>query len=362
MGFIQRILHPPRRAIPTRAGLFALATPIVLGVAAISSTNNLLFILLGAALGSIVLSGVLSERNLRGVQVSVKSSSATYRGEPTRLVVEFSRPTKRDFRPAYGLRIRERPKGLSLLRFAAGPQDGGKLDVTLAVLDKERVMRVGERTFEYRGKAKLLPCELITQFPFALLNKSRDIDADVDILVRPRRVPVPEALVDPRGVAPDGDNAVTRGAGVEVYGLREREDRDSLLRVHGLRSLALGKEVVLETAGVERPMAWLGVVNQLGGDDEAFERTLEVASATLTEWVTRGYAVGLVTLDGRFFPDETSTERMLDILALLEPVDHVDVKNPEGVFWLMPKGVHFAARVGAVVEGDGEIALVGDQK
>ena len=48
-GRVLRFMHPPRRAIPTRAGLFALGAPIVLGVAAVNASNNLLFILLGGA-------------------------------------------------------------------------------------------------------------------------------------------------------------------------------------------------------------------------------------------------------------------------------------------------------------------------
>lgn len=54
-------------------------------------------------------------------------------------------------------------------------------------------------------------------------------------------------------------------------------------RVHALRSLsAAGRDVVVETAGIERPIAWLGIANVEGANLEAFERTLEVAQALLT--------------------------------------------------------------------------------
>src|SRR5688500_10591939 len=43
--------RPPRRLIPTRAGMFTLGAPLILGIAAINAGNNLLFLLLGASLG-----------------------------------------------------------------------------------------------------------------------------------------------------------------------------------------------------------------------------------------------------------------------------------------------------------------------
>src|SRR5437870_11471464 len=84
-------IRPPRRAIPTRAGLFALGAPIVLGVAAVNASNNLLFMLLGGVLGAIVLSGILSERNIRGVRARVEPVSSVYAGEPCRLKVTLER-------------------------------------------------------------------------------------------------------------------------------------------------------------------------------------------------------------------------------------------------------------------------------
>src|SRR5262245_22915583 len=101
----ERMKRPPRRAIPTRAGLFVLTAPIILGVAAVNASNNLLFILLGGTLGAIVLSGILSERNMRGVRVSARLVSDAYVDEAAKLTVAFERDDTSA--PAFALRVRE---------------------------------------------------------------------------------------------------------------------------------------------------------------------------------------------------------------------------------------------------------------
>src|SRR5688572_25015071 len=152
--------RPPRRAIPTRAGLFVLAAPIVLGLAAMTATNNLLFIMLGAALGAIVISGILSEWNLQGVRVRLEMVSAVYAKEAARIRVIMER--ERGRHPSYGLRVRER-KG-SIWRFFA-KRDPTLLDATVAVLDERLAETLGECTFDAGGRAKLHRPELVCTYP-----------------------------------------------------------------------------------------------------------------------------------------------------------------------------------------------------
>ena len=104
---LRRMLRPPRRAIPTVPGLFALAAPTFLGLAAVTATNNLLFLLLGATLGAIVLSGILSERNIKTIRVGVRPVAPVYAAEVARLQVRFHRKVARS--SAFDLRFREAP-------------------------------------------------------------------------------------------------------------------------------------------------------------------------------------------------------------------------------------------------------------
>lgn len=330
---LQRMLRPPRRAIPTRAGLFVLATPFVLGMAAVTSANNLLFIMVGASLGAIVVSGILSERNVRGISARVEPVSAAHAGEPARLRVLLSRPPSRA--AAYGLTVRER-YGRPLRLFGRRPPE--LLDAMIPVIDGVEAEALAERTFDRRGRAMLGRCELTSTYPFSLLTKACDLDVELDVLVRPRRIPVPPLLADPRAIAADGDTADRRGAGLDVFGLRERRDGDALHRLHALRSLSLGQDVVVETAGIDRPTAWIGVANDEGVDPTALERAIEAAASALVEWHRRGYVVGLSTAGERHPPGARTLDQLLDRLALLAPARPVDDARPGPSVWLVPAG------------------------
>lgn len=340
--FIQRMLHPPRRALPTRAGLFALGAPIVLGVAAVNATNNLLFMLLGVALASIIVSGILSERNLRGIEVIVRPLGSTHAGEAARLEVIFRRAVRDGARrDVYGLTLSEIDGAstvLASLRRGAGRR-AQRLEVSLPFLEGAQASRLALRAFERRGVARLGRMELKTRYPFGLLTKARDVSVDAEVLVRPRRVPVPRDLSDPAALAEDGDALSRRGVGLEIYGLRERDERDSVHRVHALRSLSLGREVVVETAGIERPSAWLGVLNLEGAEPEAFERTLEIATAAIEEWDRRGYSVGLVTARRAYPPNQTSLSEILDALAVLDLETGLESSVRDALVWMVPAGV-----------------------
>ena len=153
-------LRPPRRIAPTRAGLLALFAPLVLGIAAINAANNLLFLLLGACLGAIVLSGILSERAIRGVQAHISPVGDIRAGAPTRLLVRLERTQYSQDDPAeFGLRVRESASREARLREEA-------LDVTLPVIDGRAARAMTTRTFPRRGRAHLETCELVTTSPF----------------------------------------------------------------------------------------------------------------------------------------------------------------------------------------------------
>ena len=60
-SFLRRLFHPRRTIWPTRDGWWSLLVVIGLGVAAINTGNNLLYLLDSLLFGLIVVSGVLSE-------------------------------------------------------------------------------------------------------------------------------------------------------------------------------------------------------------------------------------------------------------------------------------------------------------
>lgn len=349
-GRLARAMRPPRRLIPTRAGLVALGTPLILGVAAINAGNNLLFLILGACLGMIVLSGLLSERNISWVDAEVRPVGPAYAGEEARLTVQLTRAAGH-LRPAFGLRVRER-------KLRGAPKNGPqRLDVMFPIVEGKSASSVTTRRFDHRGKLELDPCELSTTYPFGLFTKVRDLDLDCAVLVRPRRVEVPEALADALGRSVEGQATPRRGLGPDLYGLREWDPREPPRRIHALRSARLGREVVVETEAATRPVAWLAIANVAGASDEAFERTLELAQATIVEWDLAGYAVALRTARTVLPPGVESIDAMLDHLAILELEDAMSPAELPGALWLVPEGVAWPRDVGpsAIVSRTGTV-------
>jgi len=334
VGFFERLairFRPPRRVLPTRAGMVTLMAPLVLGVAAINASNNLLFLLVGACLGLITLSGIVSERLVRVVEVKVSPAGPVRAREVSRLVVTAERPVSGS--PIFDLRIRERTrKKMQKLTPMAE-----RLDARIPVMDAQASSVIGERVFPKRGLAALKPLELLTRYPFGLLTKACDLSTTCEVLVRPATVDVPARLADPRGLADQGRPAARRGAGDDFYGLREREDRDLDARVHALRSMRLGHEVVLETEATARPVAWIGVAGGAGTDPEAFERALELAQASIEAWDAQGWAVGLRAPGIELSPERATLPSLLDTLALLS-IGTEPAALSEGAVWLVPQG------------------------
>jgi len=65
-----RLFHPRRTIKPTRDGWWCLFVAVGLGVAAINTGNNLLYLLVSALLALIVVSGILSEQAMRGLALT----------------------------------------------------------------------------------------------------------------------------------------------------------------------------------------------------------------------------------------------------------------------------------------------------
>ena len=81
-SFLRRVFHPRRTIWPTRDGWWSLLVVIGLGVAAINTGNNLLYLLDSLLFGLIVVSGVLSEMVMRGLSLSSIEPEEIHAGQP----------------------------------------------------------------------------------------------------------------------------------------------------------------------------------------------------------------------------------------------------------------------------------------
>jgi uncharacterized protein (DUF58 family) len=293
-------MRPPRRLKITPAGRAYLVVTLGVGVGALNTGNNLLYLALGLLLSLVVVSGVLSERVMQGLRVRRLGTAGAYAGEP----FAWRWALSREGGWAFALTLRE---------VGGGIQAEG--NVVALPPGEETVVR-GEASAARRGPVQLTAVEISTPWPFGLFIKSRELDLQDELLVYPRRV-APGAVQDPGAPGATGDGGRARrgdGAG-DLAELRELQAGEDARRVHWLKSATAGKWVRALREHEERRSYRLRVPALEG---EPLDRACEQLAARAARLLELGHEVGLESDAGILRPagGEAQGRRILRALAL----------------------------------------------
>ncbi|HVO32093.1 MAG TPA: DUF58 domain-containing protein [bacterium] len=309
---VRRALEPPRKLRPTRVGTFFLVGVLAVGVAAVNTGNNLLYFVLGMFLAAIVVSGILSERNLRGLKLGRSAVSTATAGEPATMAFVVSR--ERRGLPAVALSLHDYdPEEMR----ADGP------DVRFARVDSFATRRkLYARVFPRRGVRVLTEVEVATVYPFGLFRKSRRLDLVSEVRVRPR-VPAIDLPAEFGGNEQGQASQARRGEGLDLFGLRDHSGGDDARRIHWRASARSGKIVVKDPAREEPPQVVLELPLTGWRDAETFERAVERVAGLASAFSRSGYAVGLSAGALYIAPgaERTSLETIFDALVDVKPGD-----------------------------------------
>lgn len=282
---IKRILRPPRRLKVTKLGRTYLVLTVGIGLGALNTGNNLLYLVLGFMLSIIVLSGVLSERAIWDIQLKRLLPDGAFAKEPFALRYEVSRKKGR----AFALKLRE----------ADGPVDAWAW-VPL-VSDKAPVTVRANATANKRGPHQLSTIEISTAFPLGIFEKSRVIELSDVLLVFPRRgFSCPPTQADAGRQAGDGGNPHMRDGNGDIQGLRDLEAGEDARRIHWKKSASIGRLVKVEREREDRKQFTLKVDPSL--PSEALERACEETAAATQQLLGEGHEVGLLTGDQKIRP------------------------------------------------------------
>ena len=207
-GLLWSLVVPQRgqRIVPTVPGVVLIGLSFGIGTAAYNSASNILFITLALLLTCLILSGVLSWLNVRGLRWRLQLAPPLRAGHDTVIALEL-RNGKRVL-PTYGL----------WFEFVARPADdprrrkaestvtarGGDVRAVLAQAEaSERRGRVplagrldplGEGRVEWvfkpvqRGRLRVELASLGSLFPFGFLRKDLGTDLAADVVVWPAPV------------------------------------------------------------------------------------------------------------------------------------------------------------------------------
>ncbi len=308
-----RWLRPPRRLRFTKEGRYFVAITIGIGLAAINTGNNLLYLLLGWLLSSIVASGVLSDLTMRALKVSRRAPGNIFANRP--FLMEIAVENKKNRLASYSIEIEDMV-------------DGRPLDKKCYFLKipQGRTQRTSYRhTFPRRGVYELHGFRIATKFPFALFRKSRDVDQVDEVLVFPEVYPVPPPRPRARYL---GETQVQKiGRRGEFFGLREYRDGDDRRAIHWRSSARTGKLLVREYEEEAQQRATILLDNALPENPDedtvdALERAISFAASLTNTYIGMGYAVRFISRGVHlpFSAGPAQLSRVLRELALLEIV------------------------------------------
>ncbi len=269
-------LRPPRTLKVTGVGRTYLVVTMGVGLGALNTGNNLLYLVLGFLLSIIVLSGVLSERVIRDLRVKRLVPDGAFAKEPFALRYALTRLKGR----AFAVKISEGDD--SLQGWAWVPTVGAG----------ETMVARAEVVAPQRGPLRLKSVRLTTGFPFGLFEKSRTFDLEDLVVVWPRRgfsCAPPEA--DHGLQTGEHGNQRHRDGTGDVQGLRELTDGEDARRVHWMKSATVGKLLKVEREREDRKQYTLKVGTTAPGD--SLERECEETAAATSRLLADGHDVGL---------------------------------------------------------------------
>ncbi|MGH7263987.1 MAG: DUF58 domain-containing protein [Candidatus Rokuibacteriota bacterium] len=248
------------RGWPTRDGVWWSLAALGLGLAAMNTGNNLVYLLSSMLLALMLVSMTLSELALRGLTLTPVVPEEVFAARPALFGCVVANGKRRWASYSVSVEV-----------LAAGRRVDRVLHLPWLPARAERV-GTWEATFPARGRHRLPGVRLTTRFPFGLFVKTRRVPLDGEVLVFPAVHPVaPERLRQAGGL---GDATTRRrGRGHDLYNLRQYRPGDDPRLIHWRSSAktqtltvreleedsALDTRIVLEGRGADPPRLEAGL-------------------------------------------------------------------------------------------------------
>jgi uncharacterized protein (DUF58 family) len=296
----------PRSLSITREGKWYIGVLLLIGVGAINTGNNLLYLVVATLLSLIIISGIMSEATLRGIKAERSLPPLLFKGASTRVILKISN-TKKLF-PSYSFKVAEidgSSTGAYLLKL--GPSESANVSA--------------EYTFQKRGAHALSGVKITTRFPFGLFMKGKEEVLPEEALVLPS---ISKGRLSHSGTGAQSVGASTlsgRGFGGGLYGLREYSLADDARHIHW-KSAARSERLLSKEFERESDELVVVVFENTGPAGPAFEELVDEAAGTVNRYIEKGFSVGLRTMSSEIppAPGREQLLRLLRELAIITPV------------------------------------------
>lgn len=294
----------------TNFGLGYILLCLVVAIAALNTGNNGLYLVLAAMLAAMVVSGVLSRRNVRAVRCEIETVGEVVATRPSWLRVR--------------LENRYRTATAQALFFLHESLPGPLWVDPLGPGEKREI--VVEGVFPRRGVYREADSGILSRFPLGLFRKYRRARLSREIVVYPlaESSPVPE--IPPEDARSGRPHPRARGGGSDIRTLRDFSPGDDPRDLHWKQSARMRRWIVREREAERDRVLFLAVDNALEAGDpaalERFERAIARCAGAALLLLSRGGEVGFhargIKVPAR--GGRLQRVRILEALARLEPV------------------------------------------
>ncbi len=353
----------------TPEGVLFLFLTLLVGVTAINTGNNLLYLLMALMLTLIMISGVLSEWCLKGIQVEHRLPLHIFAQDS--VVCRWMVRNKKRFFPSFTIKVAIQYPDL------VSNQDA----FFTRILSGSTLSHTTTLVFGRRGTFCTKGYELSTAFPFGFFEKTVSISSPSEVVVYPKLHRL-WMVQSGSQLAGDAQEVKKKGRGPALYNLRDYQHGDDSRNIHWKISARHAKLFIQEHEKEEERKVQIWLSNQLPvgarpetqkeessdlpagrqvpptpraragkalrslyppaevSDTESqlspelaeqFEEAVSLAASLVHTFAQKGYGVGLSTLDRDIPPSQgiSHRNRILHHLAL---VDTLSSKS-------LPKGV-----------------------
>jgi uncharacterized protein (DUF58 family) len=223
--------RPSRRYHIHWPGIFAVGLTMFVGIGAINSQNNLMFIVVGVALSLIAISGVISGAMLLRLRVARSHIPMVHAGSPG--AIDYAVTNASRFLPAFALLIREVPPARATrprTRHRGAEPAPRLLPSAVTIVPTRSAIRARARTEPRpRGIVPLTAIEVSSSFPLGVFRKSVRFADRGELIIAPAVRPVaPSEIATLRTGRRGTELPRTRsGQGLDFFGLRDYVSGDS---------------------------------------------------------------------------------------------------------------------------------------
>jgi len=335
----------------TRAGIVYVLVTLVIGIAALNTGNNLLYIVVAAMLAAILVSGMVSAWVLRWLQLDVRLPEHVFAGRAVLGRIVLHNP--RRFLPSFSVRVvstRKKKKKLEkqwkweaatfafpfnrppeqqwvrlpdrrLRRVTVVPPPPGIFEGMAYfpyVPPRTELSADLELRFEQRGRYREDGFGLATRFPFAFLTKTRRVSLPREVLVYPR-VEATDEFFEILPLVRGEWESFVRGRGSDLYRIREYMPEDSARHVDWKATAKSGSLKVREFAREDERKLCIVFDNPPAGStsERVYEKAVDLAASLA--WHFSGQEAE-VSFAVPAHPRTRVIHEFLAQLAVIEPI------------------------------------------